>query len=183
MARRWAVAGRDVWSPACRLMGGAMYWLMLLAGIAAPAMASAQSRFQALDPDYTQGYERPDSERTDWPWTAPGLRPLPDETRAEPIRPEAPRFGRPPATEAGTTSEYRFRGDPPPSAGGTQAVDPDSDLRFRPLTPRERERLGPTTRWRPTDEERHGEPTERSTLFDTLVPDGPPSPGPWSRPR
>jgi hypothetical protein len=140
-----------------------MYWLMLLAGIAAPIMASAQSRFQTLEPDYMQGYERPDSERMDWPWMDPGQRPSPDGTRsgrgAEPTWSD-----RPPAADAGTTPEYRFRGDPPPSARGTLSVESDSDLRFRPLTPRERERQGPTTRWRPTDAERRGEPTEQYGL-------------------
>ncbi|BCU07616.1 hypothetical protein [Allochromatium tepidum] len=141
-------------------MGGAiMYWLMLLVGIAAPIMVSAQSRFQEPEPDYAQGYEQPYSERTEWPRMDPGQRLSP-------------------ATEAGTRPEYRFRGDPPPSAGGTQVTEPDSELRFRPLTPRERERQGPTTRWRPTDEERRGDPPERSTLFDTLAPGAPP-PGPW----
>lgn len=165
-------------------MGGAMYWLMLLAGIAAPITASAQSRFQALEPDYTQGYERPDSERTDWPWMDPGQRLLPDERRPEQAKPDMPRFGRTPATEAETRPEYRFRGDPPPSPYGTQAAEPDSDLRFRPLTPRERERQQPDTRWRPTDEERRRdsfELRERSTLFDALAPgDGPSPPEPWN---
>lgn len=159
-----------------------MYWLMLFAGIAAPLMASAQSRFQELEPDYAQGYERPYSERTDWPWPAPGQRPSPDEARPERGGLEAPWTDRTPATDFGAMPPgYRFRGDPPPSAGGTQAAEPDSELRFRPLTPRERERLGPSTRWRPSDEERRGGPPKRSTLFDTQVPGRPPPPDPWLR--
>lgn len=159
-----------------------MYWLMLFAGIAAPIMASAQSRFQELEPDYTQGYERRDSERTDWPWMELGQRPAPDAAHLEPGALGIPWADRTPATDSGASPEYRFRGDPP-ATGGTQAGEPDSELRFRPLTPRERERLGPTTRWRPTDEARRGGPLspspERSTLFDALAPEGPP-PGPWN---
>ncbi|MTW21242.1 hypothetical protein [Allochromatium palmeri] len=140
-----------------------MYWLMLLAGIALPIMTSAQSRFHELEADYAQGYEHADRTRTDWPWMAPEQSPTAD-----------------------VTPEYRFRGDPAPSAGGTQSTDPDSELRFRPLTPRERERLGPITRWRPMDEERRDGPLERpgrSTLFDTLTPDRTPPPDPWDWPR
>jgi hypothetical protein len=153
-----AISGRCVSNPACCLMGGAMHWLMLLAGIALPIMTSAQSRFQAQEPDYAQGYERPDSARTDWPWLDPGQRRLPDDARPGHGEVFAPWTDRVPAPEAGATPAYRFRGDPPPSAGGTQAVEPDSDPRFRPLTSRERERLGPSTRWRPSDEERRGGP-------------------------
>ncbi|QGU31561.1 hypothetical protein [Thermochromatium tepidum] len=157
-----------------------MYWLMLFAGIAVPIMALAQSRFQALEPDYTQGYERSDSPRADQPGVDPGYWVFPDGTRSGPLGSEAPRFGQPPVTETGATPKYRFRGDPPPGEG--RSVAPDSDLRFRPLTPRERERQGPTTRWRPTDEERRGALTERPTLFDTLVPGEPGWPDPWNRP-
>lgn len=181
-----AISGRCVSSPACCLMGGAMHWLMLLAGIALPIMTSAQSRFHELEPDYAQGYERPDSERTDWPWQDPGQRLLLDEARSGRDAVFAPWTDRMPAADTGTTPEYRFRGDPPPSTGGSQPADPGSDLRFRPLTSRERERLGPTTRWRPSDEERRGgslDSPERSTLFDTLAPGRTLPPDPWNWPR
>lgn len=160
-----------------------MYWLMLLAGIASPIVTSAQSRFQDLEPNYEHGYERPDPERTDWSWMDPDRTPSFDGANSGPLL-STPWTERTPATEA--APEYRFRGDPPPAARGTPSGDPGSEFRFRPLTPRERERAGPTIRWRPADEERHGGPSERPgppTLFDTLAPGRPPPPGPWDWPR
>lgn len=177
-------SGRGVAGPACRSMDSAMYWLMLLAGIASPIVTSAQSRFQDLEPNYEHGYERPGAERADWPWVIPDRTPSFDGNRSGPA---SSTLGteRTPAPEA--TPEYRFRGDPPPTAGGSRpGDDPDAALRFRPLTPRERERAGPTTRWRPTDEERRHDPFERPgppTLFDSLAPGRPLPPDPWDWPR
>ena len=183
MLAGWCGSGRGVVSPACRSMDGAMYWLMLLAGVASPIVTSAQSRFQDLEPNYEHGYEHPGPERTDWPWMVPDRTPSFDGDNSGPAS-STPWTERTPATEA--TPEYRFRGDPPPTAGGTRPGDSDSELRFRPLTPGERERVGPTTRWRPTDEERRRDPSETpepATLFDTLAPGRPSPPGPWDWPR
>jgi hypothetical protein len=99
-----------------------MHWLMLLAGIALPVMTSAQSRFQALEPDYAQGYERPDSARTDWPWLDPGQVSSPDEARSGQDAVFAPWADQWPAAEAGATPAFRFRGDPPPATGGSRPV-------------------------------------------------------------
>ncbi len=145
-----------------------MYWLILIAGLVMAGVAQPQPNqadpFQTLEPDYRKGYERlypgnSDRQSTQVPtWTIPGvLDPESGITNNEPV--------------------YRFRGDPPASS-----VAPPGELRFRPLSPRERERLGPR-RWRPLDGQ-SPPPDETSvpqSLFDTLVPGHFPAEDTWPR--
>ncbi|QIK38300.1 hypothetical protein GWK36_10275 [Caldichromatium japonicum] len=135
-----------------------MYWLILIAGLAAGSAQSqsiATDLFQMLEPDYRKGYERPDPHGIDWQSNPVPIGPLPGIWNPDP--------------QEGNGGEpiYRFRGDPPSGA----AQPAEGELRFRPLSPRERERMGPSMRWRPLDAERRGvdEPPPQ-TLFDTLAP-------------
>ncbi|SDX49308.1 hypothetical protein SAMN05421644_1059 [Allochromatium warmingii] len=105
---------------------------MLNAVLALPSVALAQPTADLTAPDYAHGYER---------------RPLPRFDAESPLNASLP--------ERDTEPRYRFRGDPPSASGFDAPAGDAAGLRFRPLTPTERERVGPTTRWRPTDAERN----------------------------
>lgn len=142
--------------------------------------SNASDPAAAHEPDYARGYERSTPNWTDWSWMERGQRDIPDGMRLDPGA-DTLWPGRPAAVD--DSQHYRFRGDPPAAEGGNRP--PDSDLRFRPLTPREREHLEPTPRWRPPDEERRAiqpDVSRPATLFDTLTPDGQ-EPGTWNWPR
>lgn len=150
-----------------------MYWLILIVGLAAAGTAQPQSIESdpswQLEPDYRKGYERPDPTGSAW-----------RSSPAGPIPPSVQETWQGDRLEDEPAPYYRFRGDPPTPRGG----DPSgSEFRFRPLSPRERERMGSEggMRWRPTDGERgrkQGQ-AEPPDLFDTLTPGGP-APPPWT---